>query len=53
MKNQMFNNSEFSPETVQLLKELNINTRVTQGVANCDTLIDDEWLNEFVEEYNF
>ena len=54
MKNNKAMNNEFSAESLELLRELNVN--IGAGYRACGeeiSNIDDEWLNEFVEEYNF
>ena len=52
MKN-LYTENELSPEALTELAALNVNIGASYRVANIDTLIDDEWLNEFVEDYNF
>jgi hypothetical protein len=52
MKN-LYTENELSPEALTELAALNVNLGANYRVANFDTLIDDEWLNEFVEDYNF
>ena len=55
-KNQMkklYTENELSPEALNELAALNVNVGASYRVVEFDTLIDDEWLNEFVEDYNF
>jgi hypothetical protein len=52
MKTKHFE-SELSPEALNELAALNVNVGASYRVVEFDTLIDDEWLNEFVEDYNF
>ena len=52
MKN-LYTENELSPEALNELAALNVNLGANYRVVEFDTLIDDEWLNEFVEDYNF
>ena len=54
MKNKNTMSNEISAETAQLLRELGVNTGGNYFAAGEEfSNIDDEWLNEFVEDYNF
>ena len=50
---KLYTENELSPEALTELAALNVNVGSSYRVVNFDTLIDDEWLNEFVEDYNF
>lgn len=43
----------FTSECEELLKDLNVNIGGNYRVVNIEAGIDDAWLDEFVEEYNF
>jgi hypothetical protein len=50
---KLYTENELSPEALSELAALNVNVGASYRVVEFDTLIDDEWLNEFVEDYNF
>ena len=54
MKNKNNVSNELSPEALELLGELNVNIGGNYFAAGEEfSDLDDAWLNEFVEEYNF
>ena len=54
MKNKTTMQNELSAESLQLLADLNVNIGGNYFAANEEfSNIDDEWLNEFIKDYNF
>ena len=52
MKNYK-NEPELSPEALNELRKLTPQVGANRWAKQLDNLIDDEWLNEFIEDYNF
>ena len=51
MPKQQLIGDELSPEALTLLRDLNVNVGAGYRCTKFDDLIDDSWLEEFIEDY--
>lgn len=53
MKNTYTETNELSPEALFELRKLTPEVGANRWAKRLDNLIDDSWLDEFIEDYNF